>query len=74
MTVEIDGIKVDQVVEENTITGLPPEQDGIYLIVSGLVAATASQLGRNDCVAPNKLVRDADNPSAILGCLSLRKA
>jgi hypothetical protein len=54
------------------IDGLPDEQEGIFYIVSGLVAAAGIKLGRKDLMAPGGLVRDAGNPSAVLGCLFLQ--
>lgn len=53
------------------IEGLPPEQEGVTYIVSSLVASAAKELGRKDCLAPLKLVRDRHNGSNVLGCLAL---
>lgn len=69
---EIDGIPVEAVIY-GEIENLPDPVDGTFYIVSGLVAAAASQQGRKDCLAPGALVRDAENPSNILGCLFLQK-
>jgi len=69
---EIDGIPVESVIY-GEIEGLPEYQEGIYYIVSGLVAAAASKQGRTDCLAPGAIVRDEANPSSILGCLFLQK-
>ena len=69
---EIDGIPVESVVY-GEIEGLPEFQDGVYYIVSGLVAAAAAKIGRVDCLAPGALVRDKNNPAVILGCLFLQK-
>lgn len=71
-TGEIDGIPVESVVY-GEIEGLPEFQDGVYYIVSGLVAAAAAKVGRTDCLAPGALVRDKNNPAIILGCLFLQK-
>jgi hypothetical protein len=68
----IDGIPVETVIY-GEIEGLPEYQEGIYYIVSGLVAAAASKQGRTDCLAPGAIVRDEANPSSILGCLFLQK-
>ncbi len=54
------------------IEGLPEEEEGVYYIVSGLVAAAGVKLGRKDLMAPGKLVRDAANSSTVLGCLMLQ--
>ena len=69
---EIDGIPVESVIY-GEIEGLPEYQEGIYYIVSGLVAAAAAKVDRVDCLAPGALVRDKNNPSLILGCLFLQK-
>jgi hypothetical protein len=69
---EIDGIPIESVIY-GEIEGLPEYQEGIYYIVSGLVASAAAKIGRKDCLAPSALVRDKNNPSLILGCLFLQK-
>lgn len=69
---EIDGVPV-QSVEYGDIQGLPEEVEGVFYIVSGLVAAAAGRQGRKDCLAPGALVRDAANPSIVVGCLFLQK-
>jgi hypothetical protein len=68
----IDGIPIESVIY-GEIEGLPEYQEGIYYIVSGLVAAAASKQGRTDCLAPGAIVRDESNPSNVLGCLFLQK-
>ena len=70
---EIDGIPIESVVY-GEIEGLPEFQEGVYYIVSGLVAAAAAKIGRVDCLAPGALVRDKNNPGVILGCLFLQKS
>jgi hypothetical protein len=69
---KIDDIPVESVTY-GEIEGLPEYQEGIYYVVSGLVAAAAAKIGRVDCLAPGALVRDKNNPSLILGCLFLQK-
>ena len=69
---EIDGLPIESVVY-GEIEGLPEFQEGVYYIVSGLVASAAAKIGRVDCLAPGALVRDKNNPSLILGCLFLQK-
>jgi hypothetical protein len=69
---EIDSIPVESVTY-GEIEGLPDYQEGVYYIVSGLVAAAAAKIGRTDCLAPGGLVRDKNNPGLILGCLFLQK-
>jgi hypothetical protein len=68
---EIDGIPIESVIY-GEIEGLPEPQEGVYYIVSGLVAAAATKIGRVDCLAPGALVRDKSNPGTILGCLFLQ--
>jgi len=68
---EIDGIAVESVTY-GEIEGLPEPQEGVYYVVSGLVAAAAAKIGRVDCLAPGALVRDKSNPGTILGCLFLQ--
>ena len=68
----IAGIPVEAVTY-GEIEGLPEAEEGVYYIVSGLVAAAAVKLGRNDCLAPGALVRDRNNPSTVLGCLFLQR-
>lgn len=59
-------------VKYGAIENLPEEQEGIYYIVSGLVASAGVRLGRKDLMAPGGLVRDVDNSSNVLGCLFLQ--
>ena len=68
----IDNTPIESVVY-GEIEGLPESQEGVYYIVSGLVADAAAKIGRTDCLAPGALVRDKNNPSLILGCLFLQK-
>jgi hypothetical protein len=48
--------------------GLPPMQDGVWLIVSQIVK---SAIHRSDMLVPAELVRDADG--VIIGCMSLSR-
>lgn len=68
----LSGIPVEAVIY-GEIEGLPNPEEGKYYIVSGLVAAAAVKANRVDCLAPGALVRDKNNPSAVLGCLFLQK-
>jgi hypothetical protein len=68
---EIDGIAIESVTY-GEIEGLPEPQEGVFYIVSGLVANAAAKIGRVDCLAPGALVRDKSNPGTILGCLFLQ--
>ena len=69
---EIDGIPIESVTYGG-IEGLPESQEGVYYVVSGLVATAVAKIGRTDCLAPGTLVRDKNNPGVILGCLFLQK-
>ncbi len=66
------GIPV-QLIQYGEIEGLPDSTPGVYYVVSGLVAASAVKANRTDCLAPGALVRNANNPSEVLGCLFLQK-
>lgn len=50
-----------------TIYNLPEPEEGVLYIVSMKVARAAKELGRTDCVAPSKRVRDRYGKR--LGCL-----
>lgn len=68
---EMKGIPIEAVVYGD-IENLPPQEEGVYYIVSGLVAAAGVHINRYDLLAPCKLVRDESNSSTVLGCLSLQ--
>ena len=51
------------------VENLPPQQDGVLLIVSAICAAAGREQGRTDLVTPAHMVRDQDGK--ILGCTSL---
>lgn len=70
VTGEIDGIPIESIVY-GEIEGLPKYQEGIFYIVSGLVANAAAMIGRKDCLTPGALVRDKKT-GVILGCLFLQ--
>ena len=50
------------------VTGLPSSEEGIFLIVSGLVLSASS---RKDLICPNDLVRD--EKGRVTGCRSWRQ-
>lgn len=52
------------------VEGLPEEKGDVWYVVSGLVA-NAVKYQRGDCLSPGSQVRDRDNPTRILGCLSI---
>ena len=67
-------IPVDSYEEEKGILeNLPEPAPETFYVVSGITASIAKLHGREDCLSPNKLVRDVDDGSRVLGCLSLRK-
>lgn len=69
----VEEIPVVRATGETRISNLPePKWETVY-IVSGIVAAEAARQGRSDCWSPDRLVRDENNPSSVLGCLALRK-
>ena len=67
---EIDSIPIKKT-QFGEIENIPAEQEGVLLIVSGLVAKAGKEIGRNDLLAPGALVRNKENPSEVLGCLYL---
>jgi hypothetical protein len=71
---ELEGVPT-QKVTYGVLEGLPEPKEGIYYIVSGLVAsaACASNRGGKDLLTPGLQVRDAANPSVVLGCLFLNR-
>lgn len=70
-TVEVDGVSVPIVhtASADHTTGLPDQQDGVYLIVSMQVAGAIP--GRMDLLICNSAVRDAGG--TIIGCRSLAR-
>ena len=56
--------------EFGEVENLPDPEDGVYFIVSSIVASAA--IGRSDILIPNDFVRDEEG--RILGCRSLRLA
>lgn len=69
----IDGVPTVEVAFGDPVD-LPAPQEGVYLIVSGLLAACPSLKGRSDLLTPAKQVVSKDNPSQVLGCLALARA
>lgn len=51
------------------VENLPPQEEGVMLIVSAMVASAA--MDREDLLVPGELVRD--NGGNIVGCKSLRR-
>lgn len=65
---EIDGIKIEET-QFGEVEGLPPEKEGVYYIVSRIVANAASS--RTDLLVPGQQVRDEEG--RIIGCRSLSR-
>ena len=64
----LDGIPVVGI-SFGEIEGLPEEKEGVYLIVSALVATAGRKQGRRDLLIPSRLVRNYEGK--IMGCLAL---
>lgn len=56
-------------VSEQEITNLPDAEEGVLIVVSGLVAAVASRMGRTDVVSPGRV--DRENGGRVTGARSL---
>lgn len=63
---ELDGVHVTRQVMGD-VTGLPPRQEGVWLIVSRLVASASPD--RDDLLIPGPLVRD--ERGVVKGCRGL---
>ena len=69
-SIDVDGVTVETFVSAfGEVENLPPQEEGIMLIVSALVASAAK--GRDDLLVPGELVRD--DGGNIVGCKSLRR-
>lgn len=62
----LNGIPVTETIF-GEVTGLPPETEGVYLIVSRMVASAAK--GRSDLLVPGLQVRNESGQ--VIGCKSL---
>lgn len=66
--VNVGGIEIPVLsVKERTLHNLPPAEDGVIYVVSGLVASLAN---RPDVVSPARLVREA-NKGRVRGARAL---
>ena len=63
---ELDGVRITRQVLGDA-TGLPPRQEGVFFIVSRLVASAAPD--RDDLLIPGPLVRD--EKGVVIGCRGL---
>ena len=69
-SIDVDGVAVETFVSAfGEVENLPPQEDGVMVIVSAMVAGAAKD--RNDLLVPGELVRD--NDGNIIGCKSLRR-
>jgi len=71
---DVDGVSVPTVsMTFSDPVDLPPQQDGVMLVVSSLLASSPAVRGRTDLLTPAKQVVSKDNPSQVLGCLALSR-
>ena len=69
-SIDVDGVVIETFVSAfGEVENLPPQEEGIMIIVSALVASAAK--GRDDLLVPGELVRD--DGGNIVGCKSLRR-
>ena len=69
-SIDVDGVVIETFVSAfGEVENLPPQEDGVMVIVSAMAAAAAKD--RNDLLVPGELVRD--NDGNIIGCKSLRR-
>ena len=70
--ITLAGVEIPVVAKKMGNTqNLPPEQEGVLLIVSAVVAS--NNPSRSDLVWGEQQVRDPLNPSIVVGCLGLAK-
>ena len=69
-SIDVDGVIIETFKSSfGEVENLPPQEEGVMVIVSALVASAAKD--RNDLLVPGELVRD--NDGNIIGCKSLRR-
>ena len=69
-SIDVDGVTVETFISSfGEVENLPPQEEGVMVIVSALVASAAK--GRDDLLVPGELVRD--DGGNIVGCKSLRR-
>ena len=69
-SIDVDGVVIETFVSAfGEVENLPPQEEGVMVIVSALVASAAK--GRDDLLVPGELVRD--DGGNIVGCKSLRR-
>ena len=68
-SIDVDGVVIETFVSAfGEVENLPPQEEGVMVIVSALVASAAK---RDDLLVPGELVRD--DGGNIVGCKSLRR-
>ena len=69
-SIDVDGVIIETFISAfGEVENLPPQEEGVMVIVSALVASAAK--GRDDLLVPGELVRD--DGGNIVGCKSLRR-
>ena len=69
-SIDVDGVIIETFKSSfGEVENLPPQEDGVMVIVSAMAADAAKD--RNDLLVPGELVRD--NDGNIIGCKSLRR-
>ena len=69
-SIDVDGVIIETFLSAfGEVENLPPQEEGVMIIVSALVASAAK--GRDDLLVPGELVRD--DGGNIVGCKSLRR-
>ena len=69
-SIDVDGVIIETFKSSfGEVENLPPQEEGVMVIVSALVASAAK--GRDDLLVPGELVRD--DGGNIIGCKSLRR-
>ena len=69
-SIDVDGVIIETFVSSfGEVENLPPQEEGVMIIVSALAADAAK--GRDDLLVPGELVRD--DGGNIVGCKSLRR-
>ena len=69
-SIDVDGVIIETFKSSfGEVENLPPQEDGVMVIVSAMAASAAK--GRDDLLVPGELVRD--DGGNIVGCKSLRR-
>ena len=69
-SIDVDGVIIETFISSfGEVENLPPQEEGVMVIVSALAASAAK--GRDDLLVPGELVRD--DGGNIVGCKSLRR-